>query len=151
MVIWGKKLVWQRWRASVVVSQQHRGCCLQGLLLMFSKIRDVFPPAPQSDVCTVQAGCCYLPWVQFLSYIMLPSLSSVWHLGNLRVTTKVTLDPISAGLSVSSLAVTLPPVERKTGLHGSKGCIRAAAAFNCALFTLQMLYWFLCFQGVLCF
>lgn len=81
----------------------------------------------------------YLPWVQFLSYTMLPSLSSFWHLGNLRLTKNVTLDPTSAGLSLSSLAVTLPPVEKKIGLHCSKGCIRTAAAFSRALFTLEML------------
>lgn len=99
----------------------------------------------QADVSVVQGNCHYLPWVQFLLYTMLPSLSSVWHLGSWRVTTKLTLDPTSAGLSLSSLAVTLPPAEKKIGLRCSKGCIGAEPAINCAPFTLKM------FSGLLCF
>lgn len=91
----------------------------------------------QADGSVVQGNCHYLPRVQFLLYTMLPSLSSVWHLGSWRVTTKVTLDPISAGLSLSNLAVTLPPVEKKIGLCCSKGCTGAEAAISCALFTLE--------------
>lgn len=106
---------------------------LHRLCLWRLQIHDMFIPAPSSNVCVVQGDWCYLPWVQFLSYTMLPSLSSFWHLGNLRLTKNVTLDPTRAGLSLSSLAVTLPPVEKKMGLHCSKGCI------SLQLFPLEML------------
>lgn len=104
----------------------------------------------QADVSVVQRNCHYLPRVQFLLYTMFPSLSSVWHLGSWRVTTKVTLDPTSAGLSLSNLAVTLPPVEKKIGLCCSKGCTGEEATISSALFTLEMLYWSLCFWGLSC-